>query len=201
MITTRTSGRHGPAAAAVRRRGAGFSRVIEDMGHANCEHREVYPDYAESVECMAPSHRMKRRKSQGGDTEEVAKTSKKIKKYVKPTCEHGQERSKCKECGGASICEHGRRRSECKDCGGASICEHGRLRSTCKEFGGGSSCEHGRRRSICKECGGASSCEHGRRGSGCKECRPRGARVLSLRRFTLLAAQQGGEAAGRQCSP
>ena len=26
-------------------------------------------------------------------------------------CEHGRQRSKCKECGGASICQHGRRRS------------------------------------------------------------------------------------------
>ena len=48
-------------------------------------------------------------------------------------CEHGRQRSQCKECGGASICEHGRRRSQCKECGGASICEHGRRRSRCKE--------------------------------------------------------------------
>ena len=51
-------------------------------------------------------------------------------------CEHGQQRSRCKECGGNGICEHGRRRSQCKDCGGASICEHGRRRSGCKECGG-----------------------------------------------------------------
>ena len=41
-------------------------------------------------------------------------------------CEHGRQRSHCKECGGASICEHGRRRSKCKECGGGAICEHGR---------------------------------------------------------------------------
>ena len=85
-------------------------------------------------------------------------------------CNHGRVRSRCKECGGASICEHGRRRSSCKECGGASICEHGRERSACKECGGASICEHGRRRSDCKECGGASICEHGRGRSRCKEC-------------------------------
>ena len=44
-------------------------------------------------------------------------------------CEHGRQRSKCKECGGKGICEHGRQRSQCKECGGSSICEHGRQRS------------------------------------------------------------------------
>jgi len=40
----------------------------------------------------------------------------------------------CKECGGGSICEHGRQRSRCKECGGKDrICEHGRRRSDCKE--------------------------------------------------------------------
>ena len=67
-------------------------------------------------------------------------------------CEHGRQRSQCKECGGASICEHGRQRNYCKECGGASICEHGRQRHKCKECGGGSICEHGRRRIYCKEC-------------------------------------------------
>ena len=28
-------------------------------------------------------------------------------------------------------CEHGRNRSKCKECGGASICEHKRIRSSC----------------------------------------------------------------------
>ena len=35
-------------------------------------------------------------------------------------CEHGRQRSRCKECGGGGICEHGRRRSQCKECGGSS---------------------------------------------------------------------------------
>ena len=89
-------------------------------------------------------------------------------------CQHGRRRSVCKECGGSSICEHGRRRSVCKECGGSSICEHGRRRSRCKECGGSSICEHGRRRSVCKECGGSSICQHGRRRSRCKECRAQG---------------------------
>ena len=46
-------------------------------------------------------------------------------------CEHGRQRSQCKECGGASICQHGRRRSRCKECGGSSICQHGRGRTRC----------------------------------------------------------------------
>ena len=78
-------------------------------------------------------------------------------------CEHGvKHRSKCKVC---SACPHGRRRSKCKECGGASICEHGRQRSQCKECGGASICEHGRQRSQCKECGGCTICEHGRQRS------------------------------------
>jgi hypothetical protein len=89
-------------------------------------------------------------------------------------CEHGRERSQCKDCGGASICEHGRIRSKCKDCGGASICEHNRLRSTCKDCGGASICVHNRLRSTCKECGGASICEHNRLRSTCKDCDPLG---------------------------
>ena len=67
-------------------------------------------------------------------------------------CEHGQRRSGCKECDGASICEHGRLRSNCKECGGKGICEHGRQRHCCKECGGASICEHGRQKSCCKEC-------------------------------------------------
>jgi len=85
-------------------------------------------------------------------------------------CPHNRQRSKCKECGGASICEHNRQRSRCKDCGGSSICEHNRERSTCKECGGSGICEHNRRRSRCKQCGGASICEHNRIRSVCKRC-------------------------------
>ena len=30
-------------------------------------------------------------------------------------------------------CEHGRQKSYCKDCGGTSICQHGKIRSTCRD--------------------------------------------------------------------
>ena len=39
-------------------------------------------------------------------------------------CEHGRERSKCKECGGSQICEHGRRRSTCMSCNPNSAIAH-----------------------------------------------------------------------------
>ena len=43
------------------------------------------------------------------------------------------QRSKCKDCGGASICQHQRQRSQCKECGGAeSILPQQRRRSTFK---------------------------------------------------------------------
>ena len=87
-------------------------------------------------------------------------------------CEHNKRRSKCKECGGASICEHNRERSKCKECGGASICEHNKRRSECKECGGASICEHNKRRSTCKECGGASICEHNKIRNQCIICKP-----------------------------
>jgi len=91
-------------------------------------------------------------------------------KIRKKKCEHGRQKSKCKECGGSSICKHSRQKSQCKECGGSSICEHGRFKSTCKECGGSSICEHRRIKSTCKECGGSSICEHGRQKSTCKEC-------------------------------
>ena len=37
-------------------------------------------------------------------------------------CAHGRQKSRCKECGGASICEHMRRRNICKECKGSQIC-------------------------------------------------------------------------------
>ena len=52
-------------------------------------------------------------------------------------CEHGRDRSRCKDCGGSGLCEHGRQRYNCKECGGAGICEHGRYRRYCTECGGG----------------------------------------------------------------
>ena len=72
-------------------------------------------------------------------------------------CEHGRQRSRCKDCGGSAFCEHGRIRRQCKDCGGSAFCEHGRIRRQCKECGGSAFCEHDRIRRQCKECGGSCS--------------------------------------------
>ena len=38
-------------------------------------------------------------------------------------CEHGKQKSQCKECGGSSICEHGKQKSRCKECGGSALCK------------------------------------------------------------------------------
>ena len=85
-------------------------------------------------------------------------------------CEHGRQRSLCKDCGGSGLCEHGRVRRRCKDCGGSGVCEHGRQRRMCKDCGGSGLCEHGRQRSRCKDCGGSGLCEHGRQLKRCREC-------------------------------
>ena len=103
--------------------------------------------------------------------EEVTKQGTKRKRGppTKGPCEHGGKyRSQCKVC---RACPHGKQRSKCKECGGASICEHGRRRSQCKECGGSQICEHGRQRDYCKECGGSQICEHGRQRYSCKECK------------------------------
>ena len=89
------------------------------------------------------------------------------KKYK---CEHGRQKSICKDCGGIGICEHKRIRSHCKDCGGSSMCEHGRYRSICKPCGGRALCKHGRQKSTCKECGGQGICEHGHLKYKCRLC-------------------------------
>ena len=111
----------------------------------------------------------------GSESEEEEKdatkkgTKRKRAPYTKGPCEHGvKPRSKCKVC---SACPHGRQRSKCKECGGASICVHGRERYYCKECGGGGICVHGRQRSHCKECGGSQICVHGRQRSSCGKCK------------------------------
>ena len=57
-----------------------------------------------------------------------------LKKRAK--CQHGRQRNKCKECGGASICQHGRQRSECKECASVFI-----GRTVAKQTVGHSVCE------------------------------------------------------------
>ena len=102
-------------------------------------------------------------------------------------CEHGRQKYECKECGGSGICEHGRQKYRCKECGGSAICEHGRLKYSCKECGGSGICEHGRQKRYCKECGGSGICEHGRLKSQCKECNPMGHLINLVRGRTLSA--------------
>jgi hypothetical protein len=85
-------------------------------------------------------------------------------------CEHGRQKSYCKECDGSQICEHERIKSSCKECGGSQICKHGRQKIFCKECCGSQICEHGKRKTECKDCGGISICIHKRNKSECKEC-------------------------------
>jgi hypothetical protein len=85
-------------------------------------------------------------------------------------CEHGKQKSFCKECGGSQICEHNRRKPQCKECGGSQICEHNKEKSKCKECDGSQICEHNRRKTQCKECHGSEICFHNKRKTYCKEC-------------------------------
>ena len=63
--------------------------------------------------------------------------------------------------GGVGLCDHGKQRSRCKDCGGSSICEHNRIRTTCVECGGQPykrrQCMHMKRADKCSDCRAARS--------------------------------------------
>jgi len=85
-------------------------------------------------------------------------------------CEHGRQKSRCKDCKGGYICEHNREKNKCKECGGASICEHNRVRVQCKECSGASICEHNKFRNTCKKCGGSYICQHNKIQNQCKIC-------------------------------
>jgi len=87
-------------------------------------------------------------------------------------CQHGKQKSRCVDCGGAGICEHKRRRTDCKDCDGSSICPHQKRRADCKDCDGSAICEHGNYKYVCVECGGAGLCEHGKQKAKCakSEC-------------------------------
>jgi hypothetical protein len=102
------------------------------------------------------------------DTEIIATNKKKnTTKYI---CEHGKQKSRCKDCGGSGICKHNKHKAFCKECGGSQICQHNKIKSKCKECGGSELCEHGKQKSNCKECGGSQICEHNKQKSSCKEC-------------------------------
>ena len=88
----------------------------------------------------------------------------------KYNCEHGKQKSRCKECGGCGLCEHNKIKSICKECGGGSICEHNKNKSVCKICGGSSFCVHGKSKRVCIDCEGSGICEHKKRKSRCKEC-------------------------------
>jgi len=97
-----------------------------------------------------------------------------FKKQAPPSgiCQHGRQRSRCKDCDGSGICEHRRLRHYCKQCGGSGICEHGRRKSDCKPCQGSSICEHGKQKRQCKECLTIyGRCEHGKaKNRFCREC-------------------------------
>ena len=82
------------------------------------------PDEDESDKAAGSKKRTKSSEADQRTTHPQRKDSK---------CEHGQQHSKCKECGGNGVCIHGRRHRECNECGGAAICQHGRRRERCKE--------------------------------------------------------------------
>ena len=98
----------------------------------------VLPDDQDELRAMpsvksAPPKR-KRRKSPGGMSsaerdvagiEKRGKTGSEESEKCRRLCEHGREKSYCKECGGSGICPHGRNKRYCKDCGGSQICAHG----------------------------------------------------------------------------
>ena len=116
--------------------------VVELASHWSNHIVEVVnaSDYAESIETTY-SKRRKRLIEPDEETSNSSttcmtperstvvqeRTSKKFKESS--ICQHGRQRSRCKECGGSSICEHSRVRSKCKECGGSSICNHSRVRS------------------------------------------------------------------------
>ena len=133
----------------------GFPKFSSPDGHV-VELASHWSNHTESIE----STYSKRRKRRIEQDEEASYSSTTCMTPKRSTVV--QERTS-KKFRGSSICQHGRQRSLCKECGGSSICEHSRIRSTCKECGGSSICEHSRVRSRCKECGGSSICEHSRR--------------------------------------
>ena len=89
---------------------------------------------------------------------------------LKNKCEHGKQKSRCKECGGREICEHERIKTKCVPCKGGSICEHNKQKTHCIECQGSSICEHSRVKGRCKECQGTGICEHNKRKYECIEC-------------------------------
>lgn len=103
----------------------------------------------------------------------------------KMKCEHNVYKSRCKDCGGASICQHNKRKERCKECGGSSICIHNKRKERCKECGGSSFCEHNKRKSYCTDCNGSSICEHNQQKFTCKLCLTQSEYLVILQRKSL----------------
>ncbi len=80
------------------------------------------------------------------------------KKTAYKKCEHGKQKSRCRDCGGSSFCEHGKLKSKCRDCGGSETCEHGKQKSQCRDCGGSLFCKHGKKKYYCFECDGRKLC-------------------------------------------
>ena len=89
-----------------------------------------------------------------------------ICKHCRYKCEHGNQKTRCRECG-TGYCEHGNLKIRCRECG-TGYCEHGNQEIRCKQCGTGR-CKHGNPKSRCKECR-IGYCEHGNIQSQCKQC-------------------------------
>ena len=67
-------------------------------------------------------------------------------------CEHGKNKTSCKECNPNIMCEHGKHKRSCKTCSPNIICEHGKHKSSCKECTPSRICEHNFHKQWCKAC-------------------------------------------------
>lgn len=106
------------------------------------------------------------------EEQEVKARKSNIRRSLPGICEHGRQRSRCKECDGSGVCEHRKLRHYCKICCGSGICAHGRRKSDCKHCRGSSICEHGKQKRQCKECLAAyGACMHGKaKNRHCRLC-------------------------------
>ena len=88
-------------------------------------------------------------------------------------CEHGRQRSQCKECGGAISVSTGASASHASTAAAARSASTGGCAASARSAEARASASmHGRQRCACKECGGSSICAHGRERIKCRECHP-----------------------------
>ena len=105
----------------------------------------------------------------------------------KNKCEHGKQKSNCRECNGNSFCEHDKQKYICRECKGSNICEHDKRKYNCREcnYNGSSFCEHDKRKYNCRECNGSSFCEHDRLKGRCKDCMTEEQQFLNIKKNML----------------